>query len=428
MSAWTNEHLQPLVKQLSAGRPEWLIQRQQKALDKFLKKGFPSKNQPAWQYTSTKSIEKTSFKLSKLSDALKKNIATGYKHTLEFSDIVFINGHYIENLSSIDELKAKNATILPLNNLSQNKENLIKDAWVTIDLLKIQDAPFINLAEALLTDFLLIHIPENTRLDKPIRVLYLTNDDFSFQMQHVCCVFSLEKNSKAIVFEEFKSTKEECCLNNYITQIKLKKNATLNYYNSQPLSEKIVHMHQLILLQDEGSKYVHYDVAQGAKLARNDRRIYLQGKKAKAVLKGVFAVNETRCIDHYIRVEHSASETTSNQLYKGLASDHSQAIFNSHVLVPKTIQKAVAAQLSKNLLLSSDAEINLKPTLEIYADDVQCSHGATIGAIDETALFYLCARGIDQEKAEELLKQGFLAEIIETIPHSVCQKPITDLS
>ena len=427
MTIWTNEYLKPLIHQLSIGRPQWLVQRQYKALDKFLKNGFPNKNQQAWQYTSTKFIKENKFKLSNSSDIFKKKFSSFDKHTAEFDDLVFINGYYFENLSSIDTLTAKNLSFLSLKNLSQDKENFIKNAFVNIDFLKILDAPFLDLAQALLTDCLFINIPADVQLEKPIRVLHLTDHNFSFRMRHVFCLFQLGNNAKAIIFEDFKSLKTKVCFSNYVTLINLGKNAQLNYYNSQPLSKKAAHNHQLILLQAEDSDYQHYDVAQGAEFARNDRRIYLQGKKAKATLKGVFSVAESRCIDHYIHVNHGESQTVSNQLYKGLASDHSHAIFNSHVLVPKTIQKAVAAQLSKNLLLSSDAAINLKPTLEIYADDVACSHGATIGAIDEKALFYFCSRGIDKEKAKQLLKQGFLTEVLETIPHSSCRKQVNYL-
>jgi len=426
MSIWTNEQLEPLMKRLLKSRPQWLVHRQQAALNKFLRNGFPNKNQPAWQYTSTKFIKKTEFKLSNSSDALK-NAESIYKPDSKFHDLVFVNGHYAENLSSINTLKSKKVSLLSLNNPFDSEKKIIKESLDRIDLLKIQDAPFLDLAEALLTDCIFINIPADVQFDKPIRVLHLTDKNFSFQMRHVFCFFHLENNAKAIVFEEFKSSNAEFCLNNYVTQMTLGKKAKLNYYNSQPLSEKAAHLHQLILLQAEGSDYQHYDIAQGAELARNDRRVYLQGKKAKAMLKGVFSVNKNRCIDHYIHVDHGQSETTSDQVYKGLASDQSQAIFNSHVLVPKTIQKAIAAQLSKNLLLSSNAEINLKPTLEIYADDVQCSHGATIGAIDEKALFYLCSRGLDRETAEQLLKQGFLTEIIETMPHSSCRKQVNYL-
>ena len=427
MTMWTKDQLQLCMNPLLKGRPRWLIKRQQHALDQFLKNGFPVKKQPAWQYTSTHFIQDNRFTLSNTSTVFKAYKEIIDQSKSDFYTIIFINGHYIEQLSCIAELQSKNVSLVSLNEVSLDSNNYIKNAFFNIDTLKILDAPFINLAQALLTDCFFLNIPKGIQLDKPIRILHLTDKNFSLQMRHNFCFFQLENNAKAIIFEEVKHLSSEFCFSNCVVQITLKEKANLSYYYLQPLSNQLADIHQLILLQAKNSCYQHYDLAQGAEFARNERRIYLQGKKAQATLKGIFSVTEDRSIDSYIHIDHQQSETISHQFYKGLASDRSHAIFNSHVLIPKAIKKTQASQLSKNLLLSSHAEINLKPTLEIYTDDVQCSHGATIGAIDEKALFYLCSRGINRKQAEQLLKEGFLTEIIETIPHANCRKHMNNV-
>jgi Fe-S cluster assembly protein SufD len=416
---WVAQNLKALMNQLTGDRQPWLVEHQKQSLARFLKNGFPQKNQKAWRHTSTKFIEENTFKLPTLSDDIKQKPKINLAD--KFYDIVFLNGCYIEKFSAVKALAELGVSISSIAQLSDMDVTWIKKTVDQTDQLKIDDMPFYYLGQALLTGGVYVDVSRHVELKKPIRLLYLTTDEFSFHMQHTACHIRLQADSKIVFLEEFKEKNEDPCLNNHVTQITLKERSNLYYYNVQHCLAPAIHLHHLLVRQANASTYQHNDIAQGAMLARNDRRIYLEGENAKSSLNGVFSANAAHHIDHYIHINHSHMNTHSDQFYKGLAKDRAYAIFNSHVLVPKHIQGARASQLAQNLLLSNSATIDLSPTLEIYADDVQCSHGATIGNLDESALFYLCSRGIDREVAEALLQNGFLMQIVKLMPHKICQ-------
>jgi Fe-S cluster assembly protein SufD len=415
MSLWTHEQLTALIDKQS-DRPEWLVVRQKNMLEQFLAQGFPTRALPAWQYTSTQCIQSSVFDLSLFPSMDAVQTAQAWiSAAAQPYDLVFLNGYYMQALSHAEVLKKSDISVSCIKNYHDKQWDKLKYLFNTFDSLSLHEAPFYLLAQALLTEHVTLTVPDHTRLEQPIRVLHLCEQHFSNCMQHVHFAVQMARRTRLVLTEEFQYLNSSAGLTNAVTSIHLHPSAQLQYYHVQPTLKGHVHLHQLLVCQKMHSVFTHYDFARGANLARNDRRIYLQGEQAKSYLKGLYISRENKHIDHYIYVKHNASNTESHQMYKGLVTDAGRAVFNSHILIPEKIKHTVAKQSNQNLLLSNDAEINIKPILEIYADDVQCGHGAAIGALDENALFYLCSRGIPAQEAETLLEQGFVNEVFDQV-------------
>ena len=261
-----------------------------------------------------------------------------------------------------------------------------------------------------ITSGMFIYVPENMLVENQI---YLTHNQATL---NICNIIILNKNSQATIIEDYCndfSCKENTNSN---TKIQLQAHAKLIHYKIQREDQQVSHVGHIVANQAESSQLFSHLMSTGAKHARNDITIYLQGKHAECNLNGLYMPLDSQRMDQRTVVHHEVAECTSEQDYKGILNDSSRASFDGLVVVNQFAEKTVAKQQNKNLLLSKTAEVYTKPQLEIYADDVVCTHGATVGQLDEDAIFYFATRGIDKNIAEDYLVQAFIANNLNAMP------------
>lgn len=282
--------------------------------------------------------------------------------------------------------------------------------------IDLQDYPFASINASLLGDGLFIYVPADYKCALPIHVLSNSREMNTLSQAH--CVIVLEANSELTLIEEYHG--QGTYLTNVLHRVFLKENAKLNYYKLQNESNDARHTDTLFVEQSAHSALSYVTISLGSQFARDETIINLNGEAASCQTAGFYQLTrDQQYIDHHIAVNHNAAHSRSDLIYKGILSQRSRAVFNGRLHVTEQAQKIKAHQANHTLLLTDQAEMYSKPELEIYADDVQCKHGATMGQLDEDALFYLRARGIPKEEAVRMLIQSFAAEIIDAIKNNV---------
>lgn len=374
--------------------------RQDQALEDFIEQGFPTRKTENWKYTNLMALLEAEFSLKVESKPL------AVESSSDFYDVVFHNGQFC-GVSSIAELPHGVHIVDLKSALDEVKEFELPEIYKTV---------FSELNLATMTDGVFIFVPEGVELKKPIHVVY---ESASNQMRSPRHIIHLAAHARATVLFEYRGAENSAYFNNIVEQVFLESRAQLNYYKWQNEDQNSFHIGNMVaeLKQDAHLRCCHF--GRGARISRDDINIDLQAHAARVELYGLYTPDQQRLIDFHTRIDHVAPHSQSSQLYKTIVADKARAVFNGKVVVAQDAQKISAKQKNANLLLSKNAEVDAKPELEIYADDVQCTHGATIGQLDETALFYLESRGIDKISAKKMLTDAFAKEIFDLIDHDV---------
>lgn len=385
--------------------PTWLQHLRETQLQTFLTRGFPSRQEEAWKYLDLTQLAKETFTPLSRCTAPKHfqpEISPGH------SALVFFNGTFQPEHSHLDTLP-EGVILLPLSQAIQTHEDQIQS------FLEISDPgthPFVSLNTAFLSDGLFLYMPPHITLTKPIHCLHFNQ---SPGMWHTRNIIVLGENAHASVLEQFKG-EDQTYFHNTVTQANLGKTSTLNYYKIQQEGPKAYHVADIQMCQQADSHLSTFHATLGGQLSRDTLQIQLEGRGAQCALKGFYATQKRQCVDHHILTEHLAEQTHSQQHYKGILKDQSKAIFNGKVMVHPQAHQTVAHQSNQNILLSGTAEVDTKPELEIYNEDVKCSHGATVGPLEQEAIFYLQSRGMSKDQAAHLLIEAFFNELITPIP------------
>lgn len=383
----------------------WLSDWQKKHLAQFQQRGCPSMQEERWKYTDLTELAAREFNWpAKSSDFSNKKENIG--HTL-----IFVNGYFSAELS--DSLLLPNGILLcPLSQALLLHEDLIKKYLLDVD---VKQHPFLTLNSALMGDGLFVHVSANVSIEYPIHCVFVNSSENNFQISPRNIIVA-ETNSQISFIEEHRGVGANDYFVNTSTYLTAHPQAKINYYKIQDESATASHLsHTLVTQQQESQVKIHaFDL--GGKLVRNDIQVKLLGTDAATQLLGLYNLcNDYQHVDNHLEIEHAASRSQSRIVYKGLLTKKTRAVFNGRVYVQPNIQRIEASQINRNLLLSAEAEVNTKPELEIYADDVKCKHGATTGFLDTEALFYLSSRGIEKEEAIRLLTAAFADEIIHEI-------------
>jgi len=395
----------------------WVTDFRQQQWQAFLKCGIPSRQHERWKYGDLTFLANKNLSLAKKIDTthLRHSI---HQHRLQKGEsilLVMVNGYFIPELSDLHKLPA---TVIAcrLSEAFKTHEELIKPHWpFAVDASHYALA---NLNAAMGEDGLFFYLPQQVELTEPIHLLSLVLDDAEF-IAHPRHVLVLGQHSKLMLMEEHFANVDQLYCMNHVTTIFADKHAQLQHYKIQSEGKKAVHIAQTFIHQAEESTVELNYFSSGAHFARDDVLVKLQGTGAKCGASGFYHLrNDQQFIDHHVDMVHTAARSQSAMLYKGILEQKSRAVFNGRLLIEKNAQKVVGHQANHNLLLSREAEVYSKPELEIYADDVQCKHGATTGQMDEEALFYLRSRGIQQADAVNILLQGFAEEIMQRITHA----------
>lgn len=406
------DHYQTLKPTFIGNHLPWMRAVRETNLTRALSDEFPSRHQENWKYTDLTFLATQRFNWNPRVDSISATQISHYcLENTPSHRLVFIDGCFCVPLSNLEALP-DNITLMSLSEAlllhpERVKPYLEKEA--ACQLTKINTA-FVN-------DGVVLHISKNTRVEQPIHLLFLSSEASHDTMVNLRNILLLEENSQANILEEHAMLCDTNQVKNIITQIICQTGATLHYHKLQRESQHTVHIARTEIQQARDSQLHSHSISLGAKLARDDLHVTLNEPGASCELNGFYALSDHQHIDHHTRIDHVSPHCNSDECYKGILQDKAVGVFNGKVIVHPHAQKTSSQQINKNLLLSKTAQMNTKPELEIYADDVKCAHGATVGQIEPEALFYLRSRGLSEADALSLLTHAFYSDVLERIKH-----------
>ncbi len=384
-----------------------------KAIENFESKGFPSKRDEEWKYTSLKPILKHDYTVfPTLENNIElKDVKKYILHEIESYKIVFVDGVYNSFLS---ETTHEEADICILSAaLKKPKYKMIIDHY--FDKITSKKDSLSSLNTAFSKEGAFINIPKNTILEKPIQILFFSTGSEKEVMLNPRNLVIIGENSHAQIYERHQSLNNNVILSNCVTEIFTHKRAILNYYKVQNDRKNTSLIDHIYMQQKEGSIASVNTFTFGGKLTRNNIAVHHEGEHITTSLNGITIIEDKQHVDNHTLIHHKHENCESHELYKGIYDDAATGVFNGKVIVDKEAQKTNAFQQNDNILIGNKASINAKPQLEIFADDVKCSHGCTIGQIDKNAIFYMQSRGIPIKEAKALLLFAFGNNVIEKI-------------
>ncbi|MDC3378694.1 Fe-S cluster assembly protein SufD [Planctomycetota bacterium] len=398
---------------LPGGKVDWLRDLRSAALGRFAELGFPTARHEEWRATNVKALAQLPVQLASAVETTvdASALQPAFDAVGDAYRLVFVDGRFNADLSDTAGLpEGVTATGLSLaldSHAEQLKPHLEGQCYA--------DRAFVALNTAYLADGAYVHLSENAKLDKPVHLLFVRTQQDTALLAHVRNVFAADAGSDGQVIEHYVGL-GGAAVTNAVTQVTLADNAKLAYTKLQEESLETFHVATLFATQATGSTFDAHSVAIGGRMARFEVLDSLNGIGAHCTLNGLYLGRESQLVDHHTTIDHVSPETTSREVMKGILGDKSTGVFRGRVIVKQDAQRIEADQLNRSLLLSDDARINTRPQLEIYADDVKCTHAATVGSLDEAALFYLRTRGVGFEQARAFLTQGFASEITQAIP------------
>lgn len=396
-----------------------------KAIKTFEEKGFPTKKEEAWKYTSLNSVLKHDFSVfPKQDNAINfPDVKKYFLHEIDTYKVVFIDGVFSSFMSSTthDGLDV----CLMSSALTKPKYKEVIDTYFNKIANKDESLTALNTAFA--CEGAYINIPKNKVADKPIEIMYLSTGNEAALMVQPRNLIIVGKNAQVQIIERHQSLNGNPVFTNAVTEIFLQERAMVDYYKIQNDVQSANLIDNTYIAQKSQSSASVHTFSFGGNITRNNLNFYHQGERVESTLKGITIIGDKQLVDHYTLVRHAEPNCESHQNYKGIFDGNATGVFNGKIYVEKEAQKTDAFQQNNNILLSEKATINAKPQLEIFADDVKCSHGCTIGQLDERAMFYMQSRGIPKKEAKALLMYAFSNEVIESIKIPELKNRITKI-
>jgi Fe-S cluster assembly protein SufD len=400
----------------------WLGQLRQKSFDNFLKLGIPTIKNEDWKYTNLSALSTISFKpIAQEKFTFQNDVKRLIKN--DEITLVFVNGILDEGLSSLGAMP-KGLTLLSLNRALVEKTSDIENLLKKYD--GVAEPAFISLNRALAKEGAFIQVADKTHVEKIIHIIHVTQATEPALTTPTSYIF-LGKSAEATVLETHLGFNNSVYLAAPLTEVFLDQNAILHYCKAQSESLKAYHVGNTRAWQERDSHFDGFALMNGGELTRNDLDIISNGEGTSSTMNGFYGVNGKQFVDNHSSMDHRMPNCTSNQLYKGILNGASNASFNGKIFVRQIAQKTNSYQLNKNLVLGVDCKVNTKPQLEIFADDVKCTHGATIGQMNEDEIFYLQSRCISKKTAIKLLAHGFVGDIITKIHNPSIQDKLNIL-
>jgi Fe-S cluster assembly protein SufD len=393
--------------------PAWLPALRKQAFDRFHTLGFPTTRDEDWHFTSVTPIAERTFKSVKpAATTLTANDLKPHLLDDEWHRLVFVNGRFEPSLSHFTGLPAE-VHVSTLSEALRAEPEWVKKHLGT--LASFDRAAFTALNTAFVQDGVVVRVPKGVEVDVPLHILHLTDAHANGAAMHPRLLVVAEALSRVVLVESYTGLGASSYLVNAVAEVTLGSGARVDHYKIQREGQEAYHVGTVQVTQGRDSAYHSFSFAAGAALSRTNVYTKLAGTGGEARLNGLYILDGTQHADHQTFVEHLAESCASRELYKGILDGRSHGVFNGKVYVDPVAQKTDGKQTNKALLLSEQARVDTKPQLEIFADDVKCTHGATIGRLEELPLFYLKSRGIGAESARALLTYAFAAEVLETI-------------
>ena len=395
-----------------------------KSLENFEKLGFPSKKLEEWKYTSLNTVLKNDYSLfpNKEVSVDLADVKKYFIHDIDSYKVVFIDGKYNSFLSetthdTIDVCLMSAALTKPKYKIViENYFNKIakQDNLTSLNTAFAKEGAYIN-------------IPKNVEVQKPIQIINLTTGSEIATMMQPRNLIVLEENAHVQIIERHQSLNSNAVLSNVVTEVFVARNATVDYYKIQNDNLNASLVDNTFIEQKTNSEVSVHTFSFGGNITRNNLNFYQRGEHINSILKGITIIEDKQLVDHHTLVHHIGPNCESHQDYKGIYDERSTGVFNGKVLVAKEAQKTNAYQQNNNILVSDKANVNAKPQLEIFADDVKCSHGCTIGQLDDEALFYMQQRGIPKKEGKALLMYAFANTVLESVKIPEVKSSITKL-
>jgi len=371
----------------------------QESFEEFKKQGLPTRKEEYWKYSDPSIISNIELEF----------VFSGQYEDRNY-DVILVNGKIVKKFNDCQ-----------MGDISEG----LRSGDLDEDLLKKKDKPFLNLNNAFAINGCYLILESASK--QTIRILNLITNEGKNQAVHPKCVILAKRNSDSIIFEEFKIMGNGTSFVNSVTDVIVEDGANLEHIIIDDFAKNTYHVANVCVKQYKDSNFVSHNFSMGKKFARRDFNVELNQSGANCNLFGLYFVDKENHIDHHTTIEHKEAHCSSNEHYKGILSGKSTGVFNGRIHVHPDAQKTDAIQNNQNLLLSDDAIIHTKPELEIYADDVKCTHGATVGQLDEKGLFYLRARGLNRKEAQQILMRAYVNEIIENVSDEKIKSELMEL-
>ena len=414
--SWLTQHANA---NLTNHNLEWLNQQRKQALQHFEKVGLPGVRDEQWRYTNLSVLKNKVFDLS--SPSVSNTDLTNILADNGGTKLVFVDGHFSQSDSILQRLPEE-VTLLNLSQTLANSPDLIEHHFGST--IPSNQHGFTALNSAYCQDGYVLIIPNGVTLEEPIEIVFFTNNNDA-QVSHNRNLVIAETNSKCTVIERYIGADNGVYLNNSVTEIIAADNAHIDHYKIQQESNEAFHIGGVFICQAANAHVKNHNIALSGLVTRNDITADLTAPGSHIEMNGLVLGSDRQHFDNHTQVNHLVPHCTSDEYYKTILDDKSRSIFRGRIVVAEDAQQTNADQQNNNLLLSKGAEADTLPQLEIYADDVKCSHGATVGQLDEASLFYLRSRGISLESATSLLTIGFANEVIDRIQVSALREEIT---
>jgi len=399
----------------TAETPDWLEPVRKAAVDRFAATGFPTARDEEWRFTPLAPIAQGIWRQGTGTShgITREQLAPFIFGHPEWTTLVFVDGVYSEALSSTGKLAAG----VRVGSLAEALR--VDGAMLEKHLARhasIESSPFTALSTVFMRDGGFLHVPANTDLTRPVHLLFVATRAAAGSVTHPRNLVVIERGARASVIESYVSLAEGASYwTNAVTEVVAGANSRIEHTRIQRESEQAYHVGLTHVEQQRDSHYRSFTLAMGGALARHNLHAHLNGENVETLLYGLYLTRGEQVVDNHTAIHHDQPNCRSWEVYKGVLDGRSRAVFNGKVFVKPEAQKTDAKQTNRNLLLSDTAKVDTKPQLEIFADDVKCTHGATVGRLDDVALFYARSRGVPAEKAQRLLTYAFAAEVTSEV-------------
>lgn len=413
------------LEKRTAGQPRWLRELRQDAFALFCEMGFPTTKNEDWRFTNVSAISQGTFRLSPdahqpiTGDDLQPFHIPG-----TVCRLVFVNGRFAPELSDLGSLPAAAKVGSLAAEIANNPRvvephlgryiNSGRDGFSALNTAFIEDGAF-------------VFLPRRAIIEAPIHLLFISATDGTPAMAHPHTLILAEEKTQAGIVEDYVSLGNGAFFSNVVTELVAGENAVISHYLIEREDQQAYNVSTLRLQLARSANVSSHSVLLGGALVRNNVHPVLAGEGGECLINGLFIGNGRQHMDNYMLVEHASPHCSSRQFYNGILDGNSHGVFHGRIIVHKDAQKTDAKQTNRNLLLSDNAQIDTKPQLEIYADDVKCTHGATIGQIEENALFYMRSRGIDEASARRLLLFAFASESLQRMKSDTVRGYLEDV-
>lgn len=404
--------------------PAWLRGVREAARARFTEVGFPTTRDEEWRFTNLEPITSRTFAAAPAAPGrlAARDLARFGFEGLQTCQLVFVDGRFAPGLSSVHGLPP-GVVVCTLSEALRKHADVVRAHLTRYADIHLES--FTALNTAFIEEGAFVHVPRGKVVETPVHLLFVSTAASEGVHSHPRNLVVAEESTELTVFEDYVSTDECTYFTNAITEVVAGDNSVVSHYLIERESAKAFNISTLRVQQGRSSNFASHSVLLGGALVRNNVHPVLAGEGCESLLNGLYVLGGTQHADNHMRVEHAAAHCDSRQFYKGILEGRSRAVFAGRIIVHKGAQKTDAKQTNKNLLLSDESLVDSKPQLEIYADDVKCTHGATIGQLDEDALFYLRSRGLHEQTARAILVYAFARESLDRMKVEPIRRGLT---